>query len=269
VTHPLYHLDMKIESCRIVVKLNDVTVIDMIADGPTPEWFAPPLNPYLIGEGNVLEVELWPAKPDGRPDDLAKAEVEGVVRRYMKREPVVQGSGAVSLSLGVVPELAERMRAAREEGTELEVPQNFFFVFDNEGASFAGELSDAGPFTDEDALRDYAMHLRDLMIARDANALAHEMAPKVEAYAAAFDDDVLRIAQGLAQVLHDDYAPRGFVTDFERDEVELISCAGGRMWELRRPGGRPLVQTPPDADEGTMQIPIIAGYRDGALRVVR
>lgn len=264
VGFPLYHLETKIERCTVHIKLNDITIVELTA-GDTPEWFAPPLNPYLVGSGNVVTIDVFPA-----PEmDLGRAEVTAIVRRYEKGDAVAPGNGPVVVELTVMPELAARIADARENEVELEIPQSFLYVFDNEGPAFGAELNDAAPIADEGALRDYAIQIRDLMSARNAAGLFDQMGPKVSAYALAFDDDPNRIAQGLMDVLTREYAPRGFETDFERDDVELIAHAGGRIWELRRPGRKPLIQTPPDAEESTYQVPAYVGLTADGLRIVR
>ncbi len=252
MTHPIHHLECKIERCALRVRLNDVPVVDLVAT-TQPEWFAPPINLYLIGEENMLELEVAPLpRDDGSAGDFADVSVEGAVRVYGKGD-----------------ELATRIREAKERDEELESPQTFVFVFDNAGPSFEDELLEAAPFDDADGLRDYAIRLRDAMRSSDTAGLAAEMEPKVQAYALAYDDSADRIRQSLIEVLEREYATLGFVTDFERDDVELVPAAGGRLWGLCRPGGLPLVQTPPDPDGNTMQIPIVVGLRDGALRIVR
>jgi hypothetical protein len=264
MTFPLYHLDVKIERCTVHIKLNDLTIVELTG-GDTPEWFAPPLNPYLVGDGNLLSIDVYPA-PD---TDIARANVEIVVRVYDKGDNVAPGSGPVVIAPDVNAEISAALEEARERGEEIELPLSFMHVFDNEGPTFTAELNEADPITDEGALRDYAIVLRDLMAARDAGGLGEQMAPKVTAYAIAFDDDPTRIEQGLAHVLANEYAPRGFETDFTRDDVILLPQCGGRIWELRRPGNRPLIQTPIDAEESSMQIPTYVGRTPDGLRIVR
>jgi hypothetical protein len=135
--------------------------------------------------------------------------------------------------------------------------------------SFAAELGQAPPIADSDALRDYAMVLRDLLRAGDLDRLAAELAPKVAAYALAYDHDAGAIDASLRALLRNDYFARGVDTSFERADVELVSSAGGRLWELCRPGGKPFIQTPADADGSTMQMAVVVGCVDGALRVLR
>ncbi|WP_437313283.1 hypothetical protein [Sorangium sp. So ce385] len=270
MSFPIYHLETKAERCRVRVRLNDVPVVELSAEGEQPEWFAPPINLVLVAGANRLDVEVSPLpRDDGSPGDLRGVELEGAVRVYGKGDAVAPGEGPVVLELAVMRELARRMQVADERGEELPIPQAFRFAFDAAGPDFTAELAGGEPLPGEEALRDYAIRLRDLARAADVEGLVAEMEPKVQAYAAAYDDDAGAIRASLRGVLQAEYAPRGFVTDFEREDVELAPCAGGRLCELRRPGGEPLLETPPDADESTMQIPIVVGSRGGALRVVR
>ncbi|WP_437806602.1 hypothetical protein [Sorangium sp. So ce1078] len=270
MSFPIYHLETKAERCQVRVRLNDVPVMELTAEGEQPEWFAPPINLYLVAGANRLDVEVAPLpRDDGSPGDFRGVEFEGAVRVYGKGDAVAPGEGPVVIELAVMRELARRMQEADERDGELAIPQAFRFTFDVAAPDFAAELTGGEPLPGEEALRDYAILLRDLARAGDVQGLAAEMEPKVQAYAAAYDGDAGAIRASLRGVLQTEYAPRGFVTDFEREDVEVVPFAGGRLCELRRPGGEPLLQTPPDADENTLQIPVVIGSRGGALRVVR
>lgn len=266
---PIHHLETKIERCRLRAWLNDVPVVELDAEGTQPEWFAPPINLYLMRHNRLtLEVSPLP-RGDGSPADFREVQAEGAVRVYGKGEPVAPGEGPLLLALDMTRELARRARDAEDRREALGIPQVFQYDFASEGPDFTAELTGGPPLGDDDALRDYAIHLRDLARAGDVPGLLFEMEPKVRAYAAAYAEPADVIRQSLREALSAEYVPRGFVTDFERADVELSPCAGGRLCELRRPGGLPLLQTPPDADESTRQIVVVAGRRAGALRVVR
>ena len=275
MSHPIHHLEVKIERCTLRARVNDVPLIDLRASIQV-EYFAPPINPYLVGEGNMVELELFPLlRDDGTYEDFSEVEASGAVRVFGKGDPVGPGEGRVIVELTVMAELAQRIADARAREIELEtpqpldVPQVFFFPFDNEGPAFEAELEEAPPLDDEQALRDYGMRLRDLLVAGDVSGLADEMAPKFEAFAIAYDDDAARIEASVREVFRDDYLPSGFETDFTRDELELEPAAGGRLWTISRPGGRELVRTLPASDGSTMQLAVIVGVRDEQLRIVR
>ncbi len=272
--HPIYHIEILCERCEVRVALNDVPV-GRLRSVDEPEWVAPPINPYLVGSENMLEVSVYPATPphevgaDEAPIDLSQARIEVVVRRFEKGEPVVPGTGQPVLEVAVHDELAVRIQEARDDEEELEIPQTFFHLFDNEAVSAAPELRDADPFDDEEALRDYAIRLRDIAAARDAAALVAEMEPKIQAYMAAYDEPHQPFYDSLLAGMRDELLAQGVRTDFERGDVLLEPCSGGRLWTLRRPDGGPLLQTEPDPEGNTMQMEVVVAPREGALKVVR
>ena len=69
--------------------------------------------------------------------------------------------------------------------------------------------------------------------------------------------------------MQSDVYPAGVISDYERDDIELVSHAGGRLWELRRPGGPELIATEPDGGGAQFAIDIFVGRVAGELKVVR
>ena len=119
----------------------------------------------------------------------------------------------------------------------------------------------AGTPADSARLRAYAVQLRDLTAARDTAALMAEFAPSVDAryrQSGAADSAAFYERNRQAFVL-DDPAP------FGAPDVGLRSWAGGRVWELTRPGARPLLSGP----GGAVRAVYVGEGPDGALRVVR
>jgi hypothetical protein len=265
MTHPIHHLEIICRGCEVRVKLNDMPIARLRAPGPDAEHFAPPINPYLVGEENVIEIEVAPL---AEGDDLGKAEIDLAVRKFAKGEAVAPGQGPAVLEVAIHDELRERIREAQENDTELDLPQTFYQSFDNEGPSFSEELLESTPFTDESALRDYAIHLRDLAAQKDADGLIAEMEPKIQAFMAAYDEPREPFYESLLSGLRDEFLPAGIDADFGRDDVMLAPACGGRLWNLTRRGA-PLLQTRPDENGNTMQHDILVAPRDGALKVVR
>lgn len=261
--HPIYHLEADIQLCRVEIRLNDFPVYSLAALTDTPATFAPPINPWLVGELNILDVTIFPVERAAGPSKLDDASLTGNVRRFEKGDIVYPGAGQVVTEFSIPDELREQ---AREE--ELELPLSFTHVFANEAIDFSAELSDAPPFDDRAALVDYAIHLRDLARAGNVGALLEEHDPKVRAWVAAYDEPYEAFAESLRAELAG-FLAAGELTPFERGDVELASCCGGRIWELRQRGGAPLLRTAPDAEGGRAQLPIFAAPRDGRLRVVR
>jgi hypothetical protein len=272
----LHHLEVICQGCRVRVRLNDMPFADLVADDPDqPEWYAPPANPFLVGADNVVEVAVEPlGAPDDPRDALEAAEIELAVRHFAKGDPVAPGAGDALLEVRVHDELRAHIREAREreargEDGELELPQTFFYVFDNDRPDFSAEISDAEPYDDEAALRDYAIQLRDLAVAGDAAGLVAEMEPKIQAYVTAYEEPRDFFRDHLLEGLRDEFLPSGIEAGFERDDVELEPCCGGRIWALYRPGRQPLLQTPPTPEGSTKQLQILVAPREGGPKIVR
>ena len=262
----IYHLDLRVERARAVFSINDIPLGELVETEGQPETFAPPLNPYLIGRDNMVEVAVYPASDEA---ELGDAVVSLAVVSLPKGDPMVHGGGTRVASFEIADELRARIEDARREEVELEIPQRFFHLFDNGGAEFGELLRDRPPIGDESALRDYAIVLRDLVRAGNVDALVAEMEPKVQGYARAFDDDADRVRESLRTVLRQDILAASPTTEFDRDDVLVQPVAGGRLSALERPDGRPLISTEPDADGTSFQLPVIAGMHEGALKIHR
>lgn len=270
-TIKIHHAELFTKRCVMRATLNGIPIAHVVATDEHTDHFAPPINPFLIGEGNVLEVSIEPAPlPDGEVTGWDEARVEMAVRVFDKGGIVMPGAGGPAITeADFTPELAARIAEAEEADEELEVPQTFLHVFDNDYVSFAAEIMDVEPFEDEDALIDYALHIRDLFANGDVNGFLAEIEPKCQVWAAAYDEPAQRFRDDIAGGLTNEFLPAGPITDFGRDDVELEPIAGGRMWTLMRRGGLPLIQTTPNADDQFMQFPIVVAERDGQLRIVR
>lgn len=267
----IHHLELFTKRCEMRATLNGVPIARVRATDPHLDHFAPPINPYLIGEGNVLEVSIAPAQLEGdERTGWDEARVEAAVRTFPKGGIVLAGAGGPAITqVDFAPELAERIRAAQEAEEELEEPQSFLHVFDNQELSFADELMDADPFEDESALFDYALFLRDLFAQGDVNGFLEQIEPKCRVWSVAYEEPVQLFLDDIRNGLTNEFLPAGPITDFERADVELRPISGGRMWSLERSGGRSLIETPPDDQNQFLEFPIIVGVRDGQLRIVR
>lgn len=263
--HPIYHLELVARNCRAELRLNDLPLISLTPHDEMPVTFAPPVNPFLVGELNLVDVDILPMlDASGAPiTTFADAEISGNVRRFEKGDVFAPGAGEVVTEFAIPDDLKDRVR---EEG--LELPQQFTHIFSNEVIDFSAELSGAPAFSDREALLDYALFLRDLAAAHDAAGLLAEMDPKIHAFVAAYDEPYQAFADSLRQELTS-FVAMPLVVDFGRDQVELRSCCAGRLWELRRIPGLPLLQSEPDAEGAVTQFPVVVAPREGRLRVVR
>jgi hypothetical protein len=263
--HPIYHLELEARGCRAELRLNDLPLISLAPRDEMPVTFAPPCNPYLVGELNIVDVDILPLLGDDLApvSTFADAAIAGNVRRFEKGDIFAPGAGDVVAEFSIPEELRERVR---DEG--LELPQRFTHVFSNEVVDFTPELADAPAFDDREALIDYALHLRDLAAARDVPGLLAEMDAKIHAWVAAYDEPYDAFADSLRQELAELVA-RPLVVELDRADVELRPCCAGRLWELCRAPGLPLLRSEPDALGAIMQFPVVVAPRDGRLRVVR
>lgn len=262
--HPIYHLEVDVERCRADIRLNDFPVLSIAAPPGVPATFAPPINPWLVGELNILDITLHAVVDEGgRASTFFDARFSGNVRRFEKGDIVAPGAGSVITDLGIPEELAEQVR---EE--ELELPLSFTHVFGNEIVDFSDELGTGAAFDDANALVDYALRLDALAGGGDVDALLVEHEPKIRAWVRAYDEPYEAFAASLRDELGA-FVAAGPKEPLVRADVELVSCCGGRIWEIRRRGGAALLRTEPDAEGARMQLPIYAALRDGTLRVVR
>jgi hypothetical protein len=263
--HPIYHLELTASGCRAELRLNDLPLISLVPRDEMPVTFAPPINPFLVGELNLVDVDILPMlDAEGAPiTKFADAEISGNVRRFEKGDIVAPGAGDVVTEFSIPDDLKDRVR---EEG--LELPQQFTHIFANDVIDFTPELGDAPAFADREALFDYALRLRDLAAARDVPGLLAEMDPKIHAFVAAYDEPYSAFADSLREELAS-FVAMPLVLDFDRDALVLRSCCAGRLWELQRYPGLPLLQSEPDAEGAVTQFPIVVAQRDGRLRVVR
>jgi hypothetical protein len=271
VTPPIHHIEFFVAHCEMRALLNGVPIAHITANSEHTEHFAPPCNPFLVGDGNVVEVSLRPTRrEDGTMTEWARAKVELAVRTFDKDGIVVPGGGGPAItSADFGPELAERIEEAREADEELDEPQDFFHVFHNEGVSFADELVEAGPWDDREELIEYALHIRDLVAQRDVDLFLAEADAKCEVWSRAYGEPIDIFRESIRRLLSGEFFRADPMTDFGRDDIELLSIAAGRMWALRRSGGLPLIQTTPDPEGAFMSFEIIVGPRGGYLRIVR
>lgn len=261
----IHQLELAVKAARAEVRLNGFPIGDSAAvEGRPAPLFSAPLNPYLAGKRNVLEVVVDAATgPDGKPLPMTGAAVEVTVRRFPKGAMVEPGAGELVTRYAAPKALLAELASGKRKP-----PVTLTHPFASEGPDFAAELYDAEPFADEAALRDYAMKLRALAEKGDVEALLAEFGPKVGAYAAAYAEAEATLSESLKGGIAGIVQGRPDLA-FGRDDVEPRACAGGRIWELRRKGGVPLLRTARDADGFGAELPVFVAPRDGALRIVR
>ena len=259
--HPIFHLELQVRSCEAEVRLNGFPVIQKrFSPDQVPVSFAPPVNQYLAGARNTVELTLRAAMArDGSEAPFEGADFDMNVRQFEKGDIFEPGAGNVVTVLSLSDELRERIRKGEQKP-----PVVISHRFANEVIDFSAELLDAPPFEDAAAVLDYALYLRDLMSRGDVDALMREYEPKAQAWVRAYGNPHQEMAtksrEGLVEFMRN--RPE---LDFDRADLEVRPYCGGRMWGLFRRDGLPFARS----NGGKSRIAIYVAPRDGALRIVR
>ena len=259
--NPIFHLELQVQSCEAELRLNGFPVIPQLSSpNALPVSFAPPVNPYLAGERNTVELTLRAAvDPDGSEMPFGGADFEMNVRRFEEGDIVEPGAGEMVTVLALSDEVRARIRKG-----ERKPPVIISHAFANEVVDFSAELLDAPPFEDAEAVTEYALYLRDLMARRDVDALLAEYEPTIRVGAEAYGNPYQEIRDntrdGLGEFIAD-----GPELDFNRADLDVRPYCGGRIWGLFRRGGLHFARSA----AGRGRISIFVAPRDGFLRVVR
>ncbi len=261
---PIHHLEIAVRSARADVRLNAFPLDGIAARDEAAASFAPPVNPYLAGPRNVVEVVLDVATGfDGQPRPFTAASFELTVRRFETGGIVEPGGGDLVTRFVPPPELLAEIADGRRRP-----PITLVHAFASEGPDFSAELYDAAPWDDEAASRDYAMKLRALLVNRDVGGLLAEHEPKIQAWSKAYAEPEAAFADSLREELAQ-FVAAGPDVAFTRDDVELRRWCGGRIWELRRWGDLPLLRTLLGPEGERTELTAFVAPRRGGLRIVR
>jgi hypothetical protein len=263
--HPIYHLDISVMTCKVEARLNGFPVFSLEDVSGAPQAFAPPLNPFLAGARNELEVELQAAtRKDGSLTTFDDARVSGTIRAFEKGDAVAPGAGEVVLRFGITDELRKRV-----EEDELQLPIVLHETFATPQVDHAAELRDASPIADVEALRDYGVRLRDLALAGDVGGLLGAFEGKIQAWVRAYQEPYAAFADSMRDEIGS-FLAAGPDLEFGREDIVPRPLCGGRIWELTRGDARPLLATPEVGPDKTSEFfRIYVGAHAGALGIVR
>ncbi len=263
----IYHLEVTVGGCNSCITLNGFPLLPMEnLDRPDPQRFAPPVNELLVGDDNVLELRAEATRLSSglmsRFEDLIfKAQLRCFRKDASGNVP--PGSDEVVASFTIPAEMVERNR---EE--EIPLPVVIQHRFASQGPSYRDLFLGAAAWSNTEALLDYAMVLRDLLLARNAAGFASHFEAKLEAYQIGYAQDEEQPVAGFTRFLSQDLMPAK-PQDFTREDIEPISWCEGRVWELRQKSGAPLVVTGQDDDGASYALPVFVASLDGRLQVVR
>jgi len=269
-TGPIYHLEITVGGCALLALLNGFPIVSRTSDGVAIE--APPVNLFLVGQGNTLVMEASPlpnsgAEPANGSNDLSSnlsGDLAGVtlvakVKAYERGDIVAPESGEVI----AIYDLAAAPPAERRS-----LPLTATLAFDTEGPSFRALLLEGPVIESEDAVRDYALRLRDLMRSQSLPELKAEFAPKLKDYLVAYSLGDVDAPGAFAEYLAGEFFPARPVLDFERSDLGIKLWCGGRIAEVTLGDGE-LLATQSDAEGSRYVLPVYVATVDGHLRVVR
>jgi hypothetical protein len=255
---PIYHLEITVGGCALLALLNGFPVVSRVGEDVAIE--APPVNPFLVGQGNTLVMEVS-ASPGSSADsaDLSGVTLVVKVKAYEPGDIVAPESGEAIAAY----DLAE---APPESRTGL--PLTATLTFETEGPSFRPLLLEGPVLESADAVRDYALRLRDLVRAKSVRELQAEFAPKLRDYVTAYSLGDVDAAGAFAEFLTAEFIPAGPVLDFDRSDLGIKLWCGGRIAEVTLGEGE-LLAARADSEGSRYTLPVYVGRVDGQLRVVR
>jgi hypothetical protein len=85
----IHHLCVTASACRAALRVNGFPLGEISLAGAQRE-LSPPINPYLVGTGNRVEVEILPPPETSGQALLGQGRVSGSVRRYAKGDVAIQ-----------------------------------------------------------------------------------------------------------------------------------------------------------------------------------
>ena len=289
-----HEVDVQDVHGQIIVLLNGFPVYETGFGMKSHDHIDLPMNTALVGEGNryALRVEPWMSRSEKH---LSIGEAEAWVSRNEETE--VEGSRiSGSVVDSTYEEWREKARKQWEEYREWEKewlkenpgrkdsitwkeggaldsmrawasrnPLTVTTTFDNEaGPDFSRVFEEAPVLEDTPAtrnrLKDYAMHLRDLMAEKDTSALVEEFRPSIE-YSYQQGKREGESLEEFISMYREKLVLEGAEKelDFSREEVRLHQWSEGRVWQLRRA----------DAEGLLRRIKVYVAELDGELKVVR
>jgi len=196
-----------------------------------------PLNPVLIGKGNVLRIEVTQKSDD--------AEFNCSVEDAMTGDIIDTGN------------------AAKIELPEGDPPHVIEIKFDSPQDLFAGLLAKAEP-ADEKSVVDYAIKLRDMLNGKDVDGLMKAFTPKFEDMSKAFEQPLEMMMQQARGMIEAFCSARH---EFEAADVNAIPCCDNKLWELKNKEGEPLIQV--KEEDGVMRMDACVARLPDGIAIVR
>jgi hypothetical protein len=232
----IYQLSFSTSGCEATAVLNGFPVLRASRD--KQEMVSMPVNPLLVGKGNLLVLTVTARTDDARLEGSLSVAGEGEIVQ-------IPGGGEIVLPDGAPPQTVEKR-------------------FDSEPDPFRTVL-EKGKAVDGGAAIDFGIKLRDALKGPDPTSAGSLFEPKARIYAAAFQESVEMMREGLAQSLGE--MARADLT-FDRDRIEARPFCDGKVCELRQKDGRPLLVCGPDDEGATSQLQVFVADLGEGLGVI-
>jgi hypothetical protein len=248
------------------------------------------LNTALIGEDNVASIRVDPyMQKTGTGVKVSPVRLEGWIAREaedgshvpIRRAPV--GDDTLGITTTEVDSIYQAwMERAQKKLEELgsqdgaldsmrawaaRHPMTVSVTFDNEaGPDYSRIFEEAPVIEDSSRLKDYAMHLRDLLLAEQPKQIYAELRPSVAEETGAYQVAHEPGREAAVAYIRTEWIPN-WETDFARSDVRVRRWCEGRVWELRKrgPGGslEPLLHSEHS------HLKVYVAEIGGELRIVR
>lgn len=196
-----------------------------------------PLNPVLVGKGNLLRIEISRKTPE--------AELNCSVQDAQTGDIVDTGNAEnIPLPAGDPPHVIE-------------------LRFDSPQDGFARLLARAKP-SDEKTMVAYALKLRDMLNAKDTDGLMQAFRPKFKDIAESFGYPLEMVLQQVGGMVE---AFTSKPMKFEAADVLARPCCDGKLWQLLAKDGNALFRI--EEEDGSLSLDLVAAMLPEGPAVVR
>ncbi len=198
---------------------NDYPIFTMKADGNSGE--SAPLNPVLIGKGNVFRIEITELGENPSLKFGIQGAEEGDVVNSMDGDEIdLSGDLPISVSK----------------------------TFDSTQDDFRGLLETCQP-SDVETMTALALKIRDTINSGDKTAIATMLEKKFTIIAKVMGippESVAEMTEGMSEEL----ASNGI--KLEAEDLALVPCCDNRLWQLKRKDGQDLILV--EEEDGSMSV---------------
>lgn len=221
------HLNVNGADCDFLVTCNGFPVYRH--EGVDPFAFSGPINHYLVGKGNKLQVQF------SRKGGNARFE-----------------AGISNLSAGDMADTSDASDISLPDGDSLE------HSFDSDEDGFSALLAEATP-ADEKSMLDFAIKFRDALRGGDESGLLAPQRFRMEGAAKTYGMPIEVIKPQLMEMMKG-LADGG--ANFEAGDIEALGWCDNRIWEIRRKDGNALLYK--KEEDGSFSMPaFVAVLKDG------